>query len=207
MKKFLILAVMAVVGISAGQAEAACKYDQYGRRYCTSSKKKRHSVKKAKKKRYARFRDGQAIQRPSSGTGNDVADQQYEYAPSTSRTIHCTFDTYYGPSSYVRYDADKARLWIGTGWPTEWRRYSGVTERRGLPPFGDNGISVVAFGDVPLVHLQVGYARSWYERFTDYRIEGAWGILPGSSKSGDRGYCYSQQVPKNNWGKNRGNYN
>jgi hypothetical protein len=82
------------------------------------------------------------------------------------------------------------------------RNYSGVEIRSGLPPYGRQGISLVAFGgDIAMAHMRFdGSGTNWYERDTWYPYQSYFGSnFPGNPDAGSgwatQGVCWTKRVP------------
>jgi hypothetical protein len=83
-------------------------------------------------------------------------------------------------------------------------KYNDVQIYTGLPPFNDQGFSLVVFGDVPALHLEQTYTTY---RDQSYPYIAYWGLVPGKldlnivdrifedPQYGPRGFCYSKSLP------------
>lgn len=139
------------------------------------------------------LRDGDIVPRPRGD--NSAPGTIYIFAPSNKLTVHCLFEPMWSPIGYIRYDADRRRVWVQEGWPKVWHKYENVSMRRGLPPYNEQGVTLLAFDDVPIISFRIGKnPRNYQKHFEEYEIQAAWGILPGI-KSGFQGKCRTETVP------------
>lgn len=115
-----------------------------------------------------------------------------------AKTVHCRFDPTGAPISYVKYDIVNRVAWTVTGWPQVTRRFDNVDVATGLPPYGNTGITLLAFQDAPIVHIQRGYGRTWYETNTTFNFVSTWGLVPGAPTRNSRtGVCWTNIEPPN----------
>lgn len=95
--------------------------------------------------------------------------------------MHCRFDPNGQPSSYLRYNPHTHVLRTLTGWPQKWTVFKHVKPLKGLPPYGNQGITLVVFGDVPALHVLVSpNNKLWFDqREASYPAQAIWGKIPG----------------------------
>jgi hypothetical protein len=131
----------------------------------------------------------------SSQRANTSAKSRSIFAPSKHLTVHCNFQQPWKPSAYLRYDADRRRVWVESGWPHVWHRYENVGIIRGLPPFNQQGITLMASDDMPIVSFRIGTnPNNWESHFENYEIQAAWGFLQGMPR-GRTGQCRAETQP------------
>jgi hypothetical protein len=118
------------------------------------------------------------------------------HAQSTEPTLYCRIDLPNRPLTFVKYYAEEHTAWVQSGFPATWIEYTDVIEVTGLPPYGDKGTSLVAFGgDVPIIHFKkTGAGKIWYTlREETYPFSATWGSLP-AAKAKSPGVCWTPDM-------------
>ena len=115
---------------------------------------------------------------------------------SPIEAIECRIEPTNRPMAYLKYEPSSRTVWTLTGYPQTWRRYDDVEVLTGLPPYGSKGFTLIAFGDVPIIHLRLTYnAHNWYERDQTYAYQARWGLVPAGQKINDTaGVCWTKSI-------------
>jgi len=100
--------------------------------------------------------------------------------------LTCVFEVRGFPVSTIVYDPDARTLTTMTGSPSQTQVFTNVTTETGLAPYGEGGFSVIAFGDIPLVHINLR-SECACDGKTFYKAKGAtliatWGSAPGGPR-------------------------
>jgi len=107
--------------------------------------------------------------------------------------LHCNFEANSQPGSYLQWDGTTSTVWTLTGWPQQWTEYDNVTMINGNPPYSDQGFTLLAFGDVPLIHIQ--YSGDYHPGIK-YPYVATWGKEPGALvPDGIIGKCWTDDNP------------
>jgi hypothetical protein len=123
--------------------------------------------------------------------------------------LYCRWDPVGRPSSFMMYKPKQKVILTLTGWPQRWHKYSGVKKVKGLPPYGNQGITLTVFGDVPAVTLMyTDNGTLWYDQnTTTYPYEAYWDKLPGGPPAEffgpNRGVCWTRGLQPTNHNQNR----
>lgn len=109
-----------------------------------------------------------------------------------AKWVACRFDPTGNPISFVKFNIQSRIARTTTGWPQVTQRFDNVDVATGLLPYGNNGITLLAFQDAPIVHIQRGYGRTWYETNTTFNFVSTWGLVPGAPTRNSRtGVCWT----------------
>jgi hypothetical protein len=120
------------------------------------------------------------------------------FAQSEEPTLRCRIDLPGIPMTFVKYFRSTHTASVESGFPRQYVEYSDVVETTGLPPYGADGMSLVAFGgDIPIITFKkTGAGKIWYElRETTYPFSAVWGTLPGA-KAKSEGVCWTPDMPE-----------
>jgi hypothetical protein len=111
--------------------------------------------------------------------------------------IRCRFEPTGVPMSYLEYHIKSRVAYTTTGWPQVTRVYKDVRLTNTLPPYGNVGVTLLAFQDSPLIHIRRGgIGHIWYEQGTTYPFEATWGLQPGApTREARLGVCWTPQEP------------
>jgi hypothetical protein len=121
--------------------------------------------------------------------------QQFELDPADE--LHCRWEPTGKPLTYLKYDPVTKTAFVQHGWPQKWSKYTKVRLVTGLPPYGNEGLSLVSKSGVPIAHLKAtGNGTIWYERGTTYPYESYFGNVPGAPQGeAIRGVCWTKSEP------------
>ena len=191
MKKLILMIMAIALGVTAvptNEAEAGGSRQGVSRRQQREQRRRELQRRKAHKIRKAR----KAV-RQQQQVGKARKLRVRPGPAARLEAIHCRFEPVGRPMAYVRYEPSSRTVWTQTGWPQQWRSYQDVEVLTGLPPYGNQGFTLVAFGDVPILHVRMtGNAHTWYERHTSFPYEAAWGLVPTGVKIKEtRGVCWT----------------
>ena len=132
--------------------------------------------------------------------------QEFEMDPTDM--LHCRWEPTGRPMTYLRYDPITRTAWVQHSWvkrpngqegPVE-DAYAKVRLVPGLPPYGEEGLSLVARNGLPIAHLKAsGAGRVWYDRNTTYPYEALFGAVPGAPQGQSvDGVCWTKSEPAQN---------
>lgn len=109
-----------------------------------------------------------------------------------AKWVACRFDPTANPISFVKFSLQSRVARTLFGWPQVSQRFDNVEVATGLPPYGNTGITLLAFQDAPIVHIQRGYGRTWYETNTTFNFVATWGLVPGApTRNARTGVCWT----------------
>lgn len=129
--------------------------------------------------------------------------QEFELDPTD--VLHCRWEPTGKPMTYLKYDPITRTAWVQHGWikrangqegPIS-NAYTQVRLVSGLPPYGFEGVSLVAKSGSPIAHLKPsGAGKIWYERNTTYPYEALYGAVPGAPQGQSiHGVCWTKSEP------------
>ncbi|NJM09535.1 MAG: hypothetical protein HC883_01145 [Bdellovibrionaceae bacterium] len=109
--------------------------------------------------------------------------------------LTCEFEAEGFADSTIIYDPILRTATVTTGSPAVTQVFTEVTVATGLEPYGDGGFSVIAFGDVPLFHVNLKSEKtcglmSYFKSAHGRELRATWGSAPGGpSNVLDAGRC------------------
>ncbi len=121
--------------------------------------------------------------------------QQFELDPADE--LHCRWEPTGLPMTYLKFDPATKTVWVQHGFPQKWDKYTNVRLVTGLPPFGEEGLSLVSKRGVDIAHLKPSTnGRVSYERDASYPYESFFGRVPGGLRGeSGRGVCWTKSEP------------
>lgn len=121
--------------------------------------------------------------------------QQFELDPNDE--LHCRWEPTGSPMTYLKYDPATRTAFVQHGYPQRWDRYSQVRLVTGLPPYGEEGLTLVNKHGVEIAHLKPSLnGRVSYERDASYPYEALFGRVPGGPRGEPvRGVCWTKSEP------------
>lgn len=121
--------------------------------------------------------------------------QQFELDPTDE--LHCRWEPTGKPMTYMKFDPVTKVASVQHGWPQKWSHYKNVRLVTGLPPYAEEGLSLVSKSGVPIAHLKAtGNGKIWYETSTSYPYESYFGEVPGAPQGeAIRGVCWTKSEP------------
>ncbi len=135
---------------------------------------------------------------------------------ASAEIVYCRFEQQWKPMTLAKWDTKRGTLITQHGYPARGRKYSDVRVVSDLLPYGDRGITLVVFGDVPALHLRlVNNATLPSDPTISYPYEAYWGNIPGrlsvpmgplvlldtlfnkrrTKEFGSRGVCWTKALP------------
>lgn len=124
-------------------------------------------------------------------------EQRQQFELDARDVLHCRWEPTAKPMTYLVYNPVNKTASVQHGWPQKWNHYANVRLVTGLPPYGEEGLSLVTKTGVPIAHLKPSSNGTiWYERNTAYPYESYFGQVPGAPQGeAIRGVCWTKSEP------------
>jgi hypothetical protein len=97
-------------------------------------------------------------------------------------SLECTFEVAGFPESTATYDAANQTVETVTGSPPSTQTFQNVMIISGVPPYGNDGLAYIAFGDVPLFSVTIVNTTGRHPHDSGQEILATWQSAPGGPK-------------------------